>query len=708
MNLKKKILMIILLFFVFVFGSKLQVQAKSYYIDDMKIQATIMEDGNLEIEQTLKYVFNGSYNGIYITIPTKYKNREDIISEISDNIYNASGVYLEGVSVIDNYNNTRYFKESIAAVNGSDGVYTEEDMYNSYKLKVYSPSQDTQKTFKIKYILKDVCVLHNDIGELYYNFIGGDWQCSIKNLDIDVFLPNNKKDIKIWGHGPDNGQATIIDNTHTNFNVKNVPTGKYVAARVVFDKENLPVASKKSSIDALNIIYKDEGKISKISDAKKEYTRNIYIFALILLIYWIILIIKYEKDTKIKLVPFDEDELFKKYNPMLAGCLQGSRDILARDIIAVILNLIEEGKIQLEHINYSINSKGKDSMAYIVSKVPKREHELDDLEKEIYNWLFGDLGTVELSQRLKEMPKEDDANDRFKELNNITQEKLNSIGANQKKVPTFIRVFNTFLFFITIYVAIKHVLYEGFEIYDDLSLVFSIITMGIMMFPLAALAIYAVLGIIIGIRKNVAKLVGKITGQRVVTTTITIIAIFLILIIITAIIGDPRNNYIIADEILICISLIIMLTDNLMMRNSVKMIEDFSKINSFKDKIEEYSMMEDRDIEQVTLWEKYLAYAVSFGIAKKICKRIKGLSLDDDLLGLLNDEDLLQYISSDYSFFYYNASLDSRFMKEYGRFVGDMISGIGSGGGSRRRRWFLWWRRIFWRWRLTEVGGGAF
>ena len=122
--------MIILLFFVFVFGSKLQVQAKSYYIDDMKIQATIMEDGNLEIEQTLKYVFNGSYNGIYITIPTKYKNREDIISEISDNIYNASGVYLEGVSIIDNYNNTRYFKESIAAVNGSDGVYTEEDMYN--------------------------------------------------------------------------------------------------------------------------------------------------------------------------------------------------------------------------------------------------------------------------------------------------------------------------------------------------------------------------------------------------------------------------------------------------------------------------------------------------------------------------------------------------------------------------------------------------
>ena len=53
--------------------------------------------------------------------------------------------------------------------------------------------------------------------------------------------------------------------------------------------------------------------------------------------------------------------------------------------------------------------------------------------------------------------------------------------------------------------------------------------------------------------------------------------------------------------------MIIMLTDNLMMKNSVKMIEDYSKINSFKDKLEDYTMMEDRDIEQVKLWGKYLA-----------------------------------------------------------------------------------------------------
>ena len=94
------------------------------------------------------------------------------------------------------------------------------------------------------------------------------------------------------------------------------------------------------------------------------------------------------------------------------------------------------------------------------------------------------------------------------------------------------------------------------------------------------------------------------------------------MIIITLLVG---NKYLVADEILICISLIIMLTDDLMIKNSVKMIEDFSKINCLKKHIEDYSMMEDRDIEHVTLWGKYLAYAVSFGNGRTLIKREKGV-----------------------------------------------------------------------------------
>lgn len=46
-----------------------KVEAKSYYIENMDIQASIKDNGSVDIEQTLTYKFDGQYNGIYITIP---------------------------------------------------------------------------------------------------------------------------------------------------------------------------------------------------------------------------------------------------------------------------------------------------------------------------------------------------------------------------------------------------------------------------------------------------------------------------------------------------------------------------------------------------------------------------------------------------------------------------------------------------------------
>ena len=147
---------------------------------------------------------------------------------------------------------------------------------------------------------------------------------------------------------------------------------------------------------------------------------------------------------------------------MVAGCLQGSRDILARDIIAVILNLIEN-----KHINLEIKKINSESYGYYLTKVPEKENMMDEIETIIYNWVFEGANVVELAKRLGEIPKDKLANEKFERLNNITQKTLNQKGANKRTVPVLLRVFNTFLFFITIYVVIKHIMYEGFEIYKD-------------------------------------------------------------------------------------------------------------------------------------------------------------------------------------------------------------------------------------------------
>ena len=114
------------------------------------------------------------------------------------------------------------------------------------------------------------------------------------------------------------GVSKIIDNTHCNFKVKNVRPGEFVATRVLFDNSNIQNSIKMSNINAKELVYEDENEIIENKKEKDAFTWKIVIFAVCLLVYWIILMIVYEKDKKYPIVNINEDELFEKYNPMLA------------------------------------------------------------------------------------------------------------------------------------------------------------------------------------------------------------------------------------------------------------------------------------------------------------------------------------------------------------------------------------------------------
>lgn len=180
-----------------------------------------------------------------------------------------------------------------------------------------------EETFELKYTIHNLCVKHNDIGELYYNFIGGEWETTIENLNIDIYLPNNQKAINIWGHGPSNGVSEIMSNNHASFKVSNVKPGQYVAARVIFDLSNIPDSTKLSRFPARDIIFQNEEDIANNVNFKNMLTNIAIVSAIILIIYWIILLLIYENDRKYVVNNINEEELFKKYNPLIAGCIQG-------------------------------------------------------------------------------------------------------------------------------------------------------------------------------------------------------------------------------------------------------------------------------------------------------------------------------------------------------------------------------------------------
>lgn len=715
-ELQKNILKVIicLVFFIIILLVNNNSYAKSYSIENMDIQASILEDGSLSIKQSITYDFNGSYNGIYITIPFKLNDyeRDEVNKNISNNnIYNGNAVSVNNITDSGGI----VYTETYYATNGEIGVYTIDKDSEKYTIKVYSPSQDTKKTFIINYNISNVCVNHADIGELYYNFIGGKWDVDIKKLNIDILLPNNKtkEDLYAFGHGPYNGVVTIVSENKVNFKIDNVKKGQYVAARVLFNKDNIRNSSKVVSTNALTRIMQEEKNIYENKENKQKFNNKVLIFTVILFIYWIILLFIYEKDKKYVATYSGEEELFKKYNPLIAGCIQGSREVLARDIIAVILNLIDKKTIEMDVIPAI---KEKEPYKYILKK-SKQNIEMDEIEKYIYEWLFGKKDSINLADRLKEMPHQKDANEKFKTLNNMAKTNLNKVGANISKVPIALRIFNVILFVISLILVFMHFQYNEMEIYNFTTIgkiIGLILIWSLMVFPIAMGILYIPINLLIVTRHRVHKLIRKFTGQKIATTTASIILIFLIIIIITAILTKTAR-FIILDEILIGVSLLIMLTDNLMLKNNVNMIEDFSRLNMIKDKLKDDKLFEERDVEQTVLWGKYLAYGVAFGVSGKVSKRIKDMHIDDDLEHLLASNTMLEYMNSGYYHFYLYASLDRRFVRNYNKATENLFENRGSGsssgsgfsrtvvaGGFSRRR------RIFWRRRKRSAVGGAF
>ena len=384
----------------------------------------------------------------------------------------------------------------------------------------------------------------------------------------------------------------------------------------------------------------------------KDLNKLILFLSVSLIIYWIIILLIFERDKKYKVSNINEEELFKKYNPLIAGCIQGNRDILSRDIIAVILNLINKGNIRLT-MKGDVNEKSLYN--YIVEKVPEKENEMDEIELLIYKWLFtGEKET--LIERLQEMPKVQNANFKFKELDGLAKKELKKLGANKTSVPNIIKAINVMLLCGAIFLVVYHIKSIKFD-----EKILPLMILAPIIFALIPLIPKLVMNITVKIRHLITNNIQN--AQKITTTSISIIIISLLIMAITYwILKIPE---LIADELLISVTILIVITDDLMLKNNVNMIEDYSRLNCLKEKLEN-TLLNEKDIGQIYLWSEYLAYAVSFGIGKKIIDKISGIYTDNDLLNyVVNNNEMLDYIENDYRIFYAYINMDKEFMKKY-------------------------------------------
>ena len=376
----------------------------NYDVNEILIDSTLDKEGNLYVKEII--VLDGSFNGYIRDLVYKNYNLNSFDgtkeSFYQSDIYNGSNIELIKVGKInynknddfDNFNNNiTTFYQGYGYPEDS-GVYELSYLSNGLSIKMFNETYKSTTAFYIEYIIEDVAVLHNDVAELYYNFIGENFDDDIKNIEIRVKLSEiTNGEVRVWAHGPLNGEVDIYKENGMNYGViasiqdldKNTP----VDIRMTYPKE-LNNSTKTSGINALDYILEVETERADEANRQRAYYKTIVIACAVFtglylagLIY--LSLTAYKKHDKEHKSEFNNEynrEIIEDYDVPIVEYIM-DKNITSNAFSAQVMNLIYKKKISVEK-----DEKKKNN--YTFKRI--NEENINPNESKIMKLLFDEIG----------------------------------------------------------------------------------------------------------------------------------------------------------------------------------------------------------------------------------------------------------------------------------------------------------------------------
>lgn len=365
----KKILFLIICFLCI----PLSTLAVNYDIKHFYIDASIKENGDMEVQELI--VLKGTFNGY----------ERDLFYKSGYGNYKASNltnldIYAKNVSEVsfDTFKEEfDLFHQVEYASNGDSGKYILTSMMDGLRARMYYSTSNKSTAFLIKYTLKDVGISHADCVEFYWNFIG-DFEDKISDLQIRVNFPEsvNKEDFHWWFHGPLTGNSDINSSSSVLGSVSSVNVAEDVDFRVLLPKTMFK-ENEFSKVDNENvkesiISSEDEIVANDLATIKKNKT-IFYTFEYLCILYYIVLVIlwiyiykKYDKERKPKFINEYNREFIDDYNVEVIDYLMHQK-ITENAMSASIMNLIYKKNIEAEKLveeknGYRFTLKSRDNL----------------------------------------------------------------------------------------------------------------------------------------------------------------------------------------------------------------------------------------------------------------------------------------------------------------------------------------------------------
>ncbi len=613
----KKIILFISIILLILTTLSIKVKAddsSSLYLDKLKFDVTINEDGSMDVVET--------WNIDISNVNTLYKT-----FKADNNKYTS----IKNVRVKDVTANREFTQ-----INEEMYHVTENCYYGLINSKgdfeiawgVGLDNRYATRTYEISYTVVDAIGKYNDYAELYWQFVGADFEVDADKITGTITLPSNansEEDIKVWGHTENlNGEIYVTDTNEIKFQVENFDAGRYVEVRVLFPTEMIESTGRTYNENRYDDVIKEETKWAnqanlrrKWEEIKDEVVATFVIFVILALcIIFIEKAVKYGKKLSSikKYVPEQNLDCFRDLPEKDATpgeavyILKEPYNAFSRHFGKIFSATLLDLKLK-DYIDLRVEKTEKNKDKIYFKKLKESDSNLKGDEKRILDFAYKAFG--------KETEIEIKTLEKYIEKHPAGVEAL--INGCQKAIESQLKESGIF----------DKKQKEEFSNYAGLSgvyYVFAIITL-FWAFPLAIVLL--INGLLCG---SIKKRANVLTQKGV----------------------DSKEKW----------------------KGLKKYMEDFSLLN-------------EKEIPAIEVWEHYLVYATAFGIADKVLKQLKTIYPNIDELDSIN--------TSTYMYFMYHSNFETSFSSSISSSISSSYSSATGGGGGFSgggRRW-------------PEAGGGG-
>lgn len=246
-------------------------------IENFYIDATVLSNGDVKVKES--YMLSGSYSGFERIINYAGSTVTFDGSKSSFNgstIYNGDSIIVNKVGTIDKNNYANLLDESLV------DIFRETSYASKGDYGVYTQSNSSNgvslliynPSSKSRAFYTEYTITNMAIVHNDIAELGfnifTELREYIDNLEMTIHIPNNQDLLRVWAHGPLWGESKIIDNQTVKVTIQDVDPYTGLDTRIAFDKDVLKDSNKFSNVDALDTIIELETEKADLANQERE------------------------------------------------------------------------------------------------------------------------------------------------------------------------------------------------------------------------------------------------------------------------------------------------------------------------------------------------------------------------------------------------------------------------------------------------------